>query len=73
MPSGLHKITGLPFNTELYESEYKIQDEDTLKLLATGVNPAKKKNKKGKAASGDGAATTEAGVKVDAPNGESKA
>lgn len=29
MPSGLHKITGLPFDAEMYESEYKITDEET--------------------------------------------
>lgn len=29
MPSGLHKITGLPFDPELYVSEYKIEDEET--------------------------------------------
>lgn len=29
MPSGLHKITGLPFDPTLYESQYKIEDEET--------------------------------------------
>ena len=28
MPNGPLKITGLPFDKELYESEYDIQDED---------------------------------------------
>lgn len=28
MPSGSHKITGLPFNPELFESEHKIEDEE---------------------------------------------
>jgi len=45
MPSGSHKITGLPFQSELYESEHKIEDEDVKKLLASGVNPGKKKKK----------------------------
>ncbi|OXA56643.1 proliferation-associated protein 2G4 [Folsomia candida] len=72
MPSGLHKITGLPVDPDLFQSEYKIEDEEIKKLLATGVNPAKKNKKKAaKAAAGGDAA---AAVKVDpAPNGESKA
>ena len=28
MPNGPLKITGLPFDKELYESEYDIKDED---------------------------------------------
>ena len=28
MPSGLHKITGLPLNPEMFESEHKIEDEE---------------------------------------------
>ena len=28
MPNGPLKITGLPFEKELYESEFDIQDED---------------------------------------------
>jgi len=76
MPSGLHKITGLPFDPDLYESEHKIEDEETKKLLASGVNPNKKKNKKNKAtaAAGDAAGGEAKVVEVDsAPNGESKA
>jgi len=64
MPSGLHKITGLPFNPDDFQSEHKIEDEEIKKLLGTGVNPSKKKNKK---------KPTAEGVKVDAQNGESKA
>jgi curved DNA binding protein len=45
MPSGSHKITGLPFQSELYESEHKIEDEEIKKILASGVNPGKKKKK----------------------------
>jgi len=72
MPSGLHKITGLPFDPDAFESEHKIEDEEIKKLLASGVNPSKKKNKKNKA--GGGAAGGDATkVEVDAPNGESKA
>ena len=28
MPNGQHKITGLPFDPSLYESEYKIEKEE---------------------------------------------
>lgn len=28
MPSGLHKITGLPVDPDLFQSEYKIEDEE---------------------------------------------
>jgi len=69
MPSGLHKITGLPFDVELFQSEFMVEDEEIKKLLATGVNPSKKKNKKARANAG-GDATTKVD---DAPNGESKA
>jgi len=62
MPAGSHKITGLPFDPTLFESENKIEDEDLKKLLATGVNPNKKKKKKAAASAGAGDAKPKASV-----------
>jgi curved DNA binding protein len=47
MPSGQMKITGLPIDLDLYESEYKITDSD-IKQLLTSSTQKKKKNKKKK-------------------------
>lgn len=48
MPNGPHKITGLPFEPELYRSEYSITDPELKSLLNSSANPkaAKKKKKK---------------------------
>lgn len=48
MPNGPHKITGLPFEPELYESNYSITDPELKSILNTSANPksAKKKKKK---------------------------
>lgn len=48
MPNGTHKITGLPFEPELYNSEYSITDLELKSLLNSSANPkaAKKKKKK---------------------------
>ncbi|KAL1506776.1 hypothetical protein ABEB36_006077 [Hypothenemus hampei] len=48
MPNGPHKITGLQFEPELYESEYSVTDPDLKTLLNSSANPkaAKKKKKK---------------------------
>jgi len=46
MPSGQMKITGLPIDLDLYESEYKILDNDIKQLLTSSTQ--KKKNKKKK-------------------------
>jgi curved DNA binding protein len=55
MPSGPHKITGLPFEAELYESEKKIEDEEINKLLQKTAAPkANKKKKKKPAEKGQG-------------------
>lgn len=52
MPNGPHKITGLPFEPEMYESEHQIVDADLKSLLNSSANPkaAKKKRKKTDAA-----------------------
>jgi len=65
MPSGSHKITGLPFDPLQFHSEYKIEDEEIKKLLLAGVNPGKKK-KKGKSSGGG----DEKKVELEAANGE---
>jgi hypothetical protein len=36
MPSGSHKITGLPVNIEVLQSEHKIEDEE-IKVCASGL------------------------------------
>ncbi|XP_015783061.1 proliferation-associated protein 2G4 [Tetranychus urticae] len=48
MPSGSHKITGLPFDLDLFESEFKIEDQSIKSLLEKGTKVAKKKKKPGK-------------------------
>ncbi|XP_052265250.1 proliferation-associated protein 2G4-like [Dreissena polymorpha] len=48
MPNGPLKITGLPFEAELYKSEHSVEDEDLKALLAQSASrkAAKKKKKK---------------------------
>uniref|UniRef100_A0A1B6EFY4 Peptidase M24 domain-containing protein n=1 Tax=Clastoptera arizonana TaxID=38151 RepID=A0A1B6EFY4_9HEMI len=48
MPNGAHRITGLPFETDLYQSELCVSDPDLKTLLNSSANPkaAKKKKKK---------------------------
>lgn len=56
MPNGPMKITGLPFDADLYETEHEVQDEDLKKILtsSTSRKAAKKKKKKaGKQAAAD--------------------
>ncbi|KAG8233706.1 hypothetical protein J437_LFUL014310 [Ladona fulva] len=49
MPNGTHKITGLPFVSELYESKCTIEDAELKQLLCTSANPKAGKKKKKKA------------------------
>jgi len=46
MPNGPHKITGLPLDLDLVESEKSIEDLDIQKLLKTSANPKTAKKKK---------------------------
>lgn len=46
MPSGSHKITGLPVDLKMYQSEHKITDPAIKSILA---QPTKSKKKKGPA------------------------
>ncbi|XP_060564713.1 proliferation-associated protein 2G4-like, partial [Ruditapes philippinarum] len=65
MPNGPLKITGLPFDTDIYETEYSVQDEDLKALLAQSASrkAAKKKKKRaGKAV----AEQAEGGVEMEA-------
>jgi len=55
MPSGQMKITGLPIDLDLYESEYKVTDSDIKQLLTSSTQKKKKKNKKKKATGNQGA------------------
>ena len=59
LPNGTVIATGIPIDGNLYESEYKIEDEDLKKLLAENPNvvlpsASKNKRKKKKASSGAG-------------------
>jgi len=49
MPNGQSKITGVPCDTELYESEHKITDPELTQLLNTSVSSKSAKKKKKKA------------------------
>ncbi|XP_071443458.1 proliferation-associated protein 2G4 [Hetaerina americana] len=49
MPNGTHKITGLPFDIEFYESECSVEDPELKQLLYTSANPKAGKKKKKKA------------------------
>jgi len=46
MPSKSHRITGLPVDLSLYESEYKITDPSIISILSTGSKTNKKKKGK---------------------------
>merc|ERR1711997_384476 len=46
MPNGPHRITGLPFEEELFSSERSVKDADIQKLLKTSANPKAAKKKK---------------------------
>ncbi len=48
MPSGQMKITGLPIDLDLYESEYKIVDNDIKKLLTSSTQKKKIKRRRRK-------------------------
>jgi len=63
MPNGPHKITGLQFEPEVYQSEHSITDPELKTLLNSSANPkaAKKKKKKG-----DAAAPAEQPMEVEA-------
>ncbi|CAF1054774.1 unnamed protein product [Adineta steineri] len=55
MPNGQMKITGLPIDLDLYESEYKITDSDIKQLLTSSTQKKKKNKKKKKSTTGQGA------------------
>jgi len=46
MPNGPQKITGLPFDPELFKSELEIKDQEIQKLLKQSANPKANKKKK---------------------------
>lgn len=67
MPNGPLKITGLPFEKELYQSEHDIQNEDLKALLAQSASRKAVKKKKKKA----GKAVAEQAGEVDMEEAES--
>jgi len=53
MPNGPHKITGLPLDLSVYETEHTIEDDSIKELLSRSANPKSGKKKK-KAAKAQG-------------------
>ncbi|XP_011502791.1 PREDICTED: proliferation-associated protein 2G4 [Ceratosolen solmsi marchali] len=49
MPTGPHKITGIPFEQDLYSSQYSIETPELKALLSSSANPKSGKKKKKKA------------------------
>src|SRR5690606_1826915 len=49
MPSGLHRITGIPLDLKLFDSEYKITEPSLKNLLALSLISKANKRKKRKA------------------------
>ena len=58
MPNGQMKITGLPIDLDLFETENKIVDNDIKQLLTSSTQKKKKNKKKKKANAGQGAGAT---------------
>ncbi|XP_017776448.1 PREDICTED: proliferation-associated protein 2G4 [Nicrophorus vespilloides] len=52
MPNGPHRITGLPFESDLYESEHSVTDPQLQTLLNSSANPKSGKKKKKKTDTG---------------------
>ncbi|XP_012268446.1 proliferation-associated protein 2G4 [Athalia rosae] len=55
MPNGPHKITGIPFDLEIFHSDCLVEDPELKSLLNSSANPksAKKKKKKAEKAVGE--------------------
>ncbi|KAK9871253.1 hypothetical protein WA026_011527 [Henosepilachna vigintioctopunctata] len=53
MPNGPHKITGLPFEHELFQSEHSITQPELKTILNSSANPKAAKKKKKKSESSD--------------------
>ncbi|KOC70023.1 Proliferation-associated protein 2G4 [Habropoda laboriosa] len=55
MPNGPHKITGIPFDIDMYQSDCVVEDPELKTLLYSSANPksAKKKKKKAEKAVGE--------------------
>ncbi|CAG8524148.1 16492_t:CDS:2, partial [Acaulospora colombiana] len=51
--NGTMKITNIPYDPEIVQSEKKVEDEEILALLSTEIRPTKKKNKKKQASDKD--------------------
>lgn len=66
LPTGSHRITGLPLDLELFQSEHKIEDQTIKSLLERSVAPKAAKKKK-KAA---GAKSEDKGDEKAAPKAE---
>lgn len=64
MPNGQMRITGLPLDLDLYESEFKILDND-IKQLLTSSTQKKKNKKKKKKGTGQGNSATAAAASLE--------
>ncbi|XP_065170653.1 proliferation-associated protein 2G4 [Atheta coriaria] len=53
MPNGPHKITGLPLETDVYQSAHSVTDPELKSLLNSSANPKAGKKKKKKSESGE--------------------
>ncbi|XP_045128920.1 proliferation-associated protein 2G4-like [Portunus trituberculatus] len=49
MPTGQHKITGLPFENSLYDTKFKIDDPELKQIITASTNNKNAKKKKKKA------------------------
>jgi curved DNA binding protein len=66
MPSGQMKITGLPIDLDIYQSDYKITDGDIKQLLTSSTQNKKKKNKKKKKGNANQGATAATNENIEA-------
>lgn len=67
MPNGPHKITGLPIEPELYESEHSVTDPELKTLLNSSANPKAAKKKKKKSESGTAEGVLPVPMEVEIP------
>ncbi|KAF7991259.1 hypothetical protein HCN44_002821 [Aphidius gifuensis] len=62
MPNGAHKITGLPFDSDAFQTDCTVEDPELKSLLNSSANPKSAKKKKKKAEK----AVNEVAMEVDA-------
>ncbi|KAJ3342204.1 hypothetical protein HDU93_002994 [Gonapodya sp. JEL0774] len=65
MPSGPQKITGLPFESDLYRSDKVVKDEKAKEILRTGLKKVTAAKKSKKKATKSSSATAQNGEEKD--------